>query len=114
MPTHDDLATLYMQLKSKSKEIEEHLINAVIKLIHANYRWGVPRIIAYYFSNIDESLRREVEKFLTTLKWIALQEDANYPPKEGKIGSKYTLAVYVLLEAGFTINEIMHIIKFRK
>jgi len=113
VPTHDDLAAFYIQLKSKSKDIEEYLINAVIKLIHIDYRWGVPRIIAHYFSDLNGGLRREVEKFLATLKWIALQEDANYPPKEGKIGSKYTLAVYALLEAGFTMSEIRCVIKSR-
>jgi hypothetical protein len=113
VPTHDDLAAFYTQLKSKSKDVEEHLINAVVKLIRIDHRWGVPRIIAYYFNNLDEGLKRDVEKFLATLKWIALQEDANYPPKEGKMGSKYTLAVYALLEAGFTMSEIRRVIKFR-
>jgi hypothetical protein len=112
VPTHDDLAAFYNQLRSKNKDVEEHLINAVIKLIRIDYRWGVPRTIAYYFSNLDESLRREIEKFLATLKWIVLQEDVNYPPKERKIGSKYTLAVYALLEAGFTMSEIRRVIKF--
>jgi len=113
VPTHDDLAAFYIQLKSKSKDIEEYLINAVIKLIHINYRWGIPRIIKHYFSNLNEELNREIEKFLATLKWIVLQEDVNYPPKERKIGSKYTLAVYALLEAGFTMSEIRRVIKFR-
>jgi hypothetical protein len=114
VPTHDELGKRYNELKKiKNKEIEEYLINAVIKLIHANYRWGIPKIISRYFSNLEEGLKREVEKFLATLKWIALQEDANYPPKEKKMGSKYTLAVYVLLEAGFSMSEIRRVIKFR-
>jgi hypothetical protein len=113
VPSHDDLGAFYNQLKTKNKEIEEYLINAVIKLIHTNYRWGIPEIISRYFRNLEEGLRREVEKFLATLKWIVLQEDVNYPPKEKKIGSKYTLAVYALLEAGFSMSEIRRIIKFR-
>jgi len=47
---------------------------------------------------------------LATLKWIALQEDINYPPK--KMGSKYALAVYALLEVGFTMKEVRRVIKF--
>ncbi len=112
VPTHDDLADFYTNLKLKNKDVEEYLINAVIKLIHINYRWGVSRIISHYFSNLEEELKREIEKFLATLKWIVLQEDVNYPPKERKLGSKYALAVYALLEAGFTINEIRRVIKF--
>jgi len=112
VPTHDDLATFYTQLKSKSEDLEEYLINAVIKLIHPSYRWGIPRITSRYFSNLDEELNRDVEKFLATLKWIALQEDANYPPRKRKMGSKYTLAVYALLEAGFTMSDIRRVIRF--
>jgi len=112
VPTHDDLADFYTKLKLKNKDVEEYLINAVIKLVHVNYRWAVSRIISHYFSNLEEELKREVGKFLATLKWIALQEDVNYPPKERKLGSKYALAVYALLEAGFTINEIRRVIKF--
>ncbi|MCQ5337674.1 MAG: hypothetical protein NO475_05745 [Candidatus Methanomethylicia archaeon] len=113
VPTHDDLAKFYVELRSKNKVIEEYLINATIKLVHVNYRWGIPRIILYYFNNIEEELKREIGKFLSTLKWIALQEDINYPPKEKKMGSKYALAIYALLEAGFSMNEIRRVIKFR-
>ena len=112
VPTHDDLAAFYTQLKSKSEELEEYLINAIIKLIHPSYRWGIQRITSRYFSNLNGELKRDVGKFLATLKWIALQEDANYPPKERKMGSKYTLAVYALLEAGFTMSEIRRVVRF--
>jgi len=112
VPTHDDLAAFYIQLKSKSEILKEHLINAVIKLIHSDYRWGVPKITSKYFTDLDEELKREVKKFLSTLKWIALQEDANYPPAERKMGSKYTLAVYALLEVGFTMSEFRRVIRF--
>ncbi len=110
VPTHDDLAAQYTELKSKHRDLEEYLINAVIKLIRD--RWGVPRIVANYFNSLSEELKSEVGKFLSTLKWIALQEDINYPLKEKKMGSKYTLALYALLEAGFTMSEIRRVIKF--
>lgn len=112
VPTHDDLAYFFIELKSRHEDLEEYLINAVIKLIHHNYRWGVSKIISKYFSNLDDALKREVGKFLSTLKWIALQEDVNYPPAERKMGSKYTLAVYALLEAGFSMSEIRRVIRF--
>lgn len=57
-------------------------------------------------------LKIEIGKFLATLKWIVLQEDINYPTKEKKMGSKYALAVYALLEVGFTMKEVRRVIKF--
>jgi len=110
VPTHDDLANFFTELKSKSNVIEEYLINAVIRLIRD--RWGVQRIISHYFHMLKEDLKKEIGMFLSTLKWIALQEDINYPPKERKLGSKYTLAVYALLEAGFTMSQIRRVLRF--
>ncbi|MEM2792201.1 MAG: hypothetical protein QW099_04070 [Candidatus Bathyarchaeia archaeon] len=46
VPTHDDLAVFFIELKSKHEDLEEYLINAVVKLIHHNYRWGVPRTVS--------------------------------------------------------------------
>jgi len=112
VPSHDDLAAQYAALKSEDRVLDEHLINAVIKLIRPDHRWGVSRIINYYFGGLRDELRVEVKSFLSTLKWIALQEDTNYPPKEGKIGSKYALAVYALLESGFTLSEIRRVVRF--
>ena len=54
----------------------------------------------------------EVMKFLSTLKWIALEEDTNYPPPK-YLGSKYALAVYALSEVGFSMSEIRKTIKFK-
>jgi len=112
VPSHDDLAAQYTALKSSDSAFDEHLINAVIKLIHPNHRWGVSRIIKNYFDVVKEDLKAEATAFLSTLKWIALQEDANYPPSERKMGSKYTLAVYALLESGFTLSEVRRVIRF--
>jgi hydrogenase maturation factor len=61
---------------------------------------------------LDTILQDELRKFLATLKWVGLQEDVNYPPPD-YLGSKMTLAVYVLLEAGFDISEIRKIIRFK-
>ncbi len=75
-------------------------------------KWGVERVVSRYFNNLDEGLRNEVREFLATLKWLALQEDVNFPPNEGKLGSRYTLAIYALLEAGFKLSEIRKVIRF--
>ncbi|MCS7130727.1 MAG: hypothetical protein NZ872_04840 [Archaeoglobaceae archaeon] len=62
------------------------------------------------FEAFEEDLKREVFIFLSTLKWIALQEDVNYPPPY--LGSKYTLAVYILLDRGFEMRDVRRMLKF--
>jgi len=109
VPSHDDLAKWYSELREFSKEVDEYLIKALIGLIRD--RMSVEEIIDKYFVSLDENIKLEISKFLSTLKWIALQEDTNYPPPK-RMGSKYTLAVYVLLEAGFNMSEIRRVIKF--
>ena len=109
VPSHDDLAKWYSELREFSKEVDEYLIKALIRLIRD--RMSVEEIIDKYFVSLDENIKLEISKFLSTLKWIALQEDTNYPPPK-RMGSKYTLAVYVLLEAGFNMSEIRRVIKF--
>ncbi|MEM2557621.1 MAG: hypothetical protein QW600_02895, partial [Candidatus Bathyarchaeia archaeon] len=54
-------------------------------------------IVERYFKELNEEDKLNVTKFLSTLKWIALEEDVNFPPPK-LMGSKYTLAVYALLE----------------
>jgi len=110
VPTHDDLAKWYNNLKNSSYEINEHMINAVLRLIRD--REAVKNIVERYFKELNEEDKLNVTKFLSTLKWIALEEDVNFPPPK-LMGSKYTLAVYALLEAGFTISEIRRVIKFK-
>ncbi|MDK2853754.1 MAG: hypothetical protein PWP49_1824 [Thermococcaceae archaeon] len=51
-------------------------------------------VLQKFFSELLETLIHEVQKFLLTLKWVALQEDVNYPPP--KFGFLYTLSVYVI------------------
>lgn len=109
VPTHDDLAKWYNQLKSSAYELDEHLINAVLRVVRD--REAVKDVVDKYFRGLSEENRLNVTKFLSTLKWIALEEDANYPPPN-LMGSKYTLAVYALLEAGFTMSEIRRVIRF--
>ena len=77
VPSHDDLAKWYSKLKESSKEIDEYLINAVIRLIRD--RLSVEEIVEKYFANLDKNIKLEISKFLSTLKWISLQEDTNYP-----------------------------------
>ena len=110
VPTHNDLGRMYISLKKQHPIVEEFLINATVKLIR--YRWDIDTIIQRYFKDVSEVLKIEIRKFLATLKWIVLQEDTNYPPREQKLGSKYTLAFYALLECGFTLGEIRRVIKF--
>jgi len=112
VPTHDDLGRMYISLKEQHPLVEEYLINATVRLIRD--RWDVNTIIQHYFDKVPTNVKVELKKFLATLKWIALQEDTNYPPRERKLGSKYTLAVYALLECGFTLSEIRRVIRFGK
>ena len=109
VPTHDDLGKMYISLKEQHPLVEEYLINATVRLIRD--RWDVDTIIQHYFGKVPTSVKVELKKFLATLKWIALQEDTNYPPPR-KLGSKYALAVYALLECGFTLSEIRRVIRF--
>lgn len=109
VPTHDDLARWYNQLKCSAYELDEHLIDAVLSVVRD--REAVREVLDRYFKKLSEEDRLSVAKFLSTLKWIALEEDVNYPPPD-LMGSKYTLAVYALLEAGFTMSEIRRVIKF--
>lgn len=109
IPTHDYLGKWYKKLKGRSSIIEEFLINAVLRVVRD--RKSVASVIEKYFSDIENGLKTETEKFLCTLKWIALQEDINYPPPK-YMGSKYTTAVYALIEAGFELKDLRRIIKF--
>ena len=110
IPTHKYLGNWYIELKENSEILSEHLMDAVVKLI--KNRKSETSIVEEFLSSLDDKLKSEVMKFLSTLKWVALQEDVNYPPP--KLGSKFTLAVYVLLDSGlFKINEIVKILKLR-
>lgn len=109
VPTHDDLGKEYVRLKNVNPAFREHLISAVFKLIKD--RWSVDEIIHQYFASLEPQLVVDVRKFLATLKWIALQEDVNYPPPN-KLGSKFTLAVYLLLEGGFELRDVRRLLRF--
>lgn len=67
-------------------------------------------IIEKYFSDLQEDLINYVKRFLLTLKCMAIQEDANYPPP--KLGSVYSLSVYALLEIMGGLAAIRKIIRF--
>lgn len=110
IPTHDYLGNWYRELKEKSEIIEEYLINAILRSIRD--REPVLEVVNKFFRSLKDPLKIEIRKFLCTLKWIALQEDINYPPPK-YMGSKYTLAVYALLEAGFELKDLRRIIRFR-
>jgi len=86
------------------KQIENGVLQAVEKLIKERED---PETIVSIYSN---SIKEELHKFLATLKWICLQEDANYPPP--KMGSTYTLAPYVLLDYGFAPSDMRKLLKF--
>jgi hypothetical protein len=109
IPTHDDLGKMFAELKRKHIVIDEYLINATIKLLRD--RWSINDIINHYFNALSDDLKFEIKKFLATLKWIGLQEDANYPPPR-YLGSKMTLAVYALLEIGFKLSDLRRVIRF--
>jgi len=110
VPTHDDLGKVFLELKKRHELIDEFLINATIKLLKD--RLSVNEIVQRYFKDLDDTLKSEIRRFLITLKWIGLQEDVNYPPPR-YMGSKMSLAVYALLEAGFSLSELRRVIRFR-
>lgn len=109
IPSHDDLGRMFIELKRQSPILDEYLVNATIRFIRD--RMGIDDIIRRYFANLPDELVYEVKKFLSTLKWIALQEDANYPPPNN-LGSLYTLSVYVLLEIFGDLSVLRKIIRF--
>jgi hypothetical protein len=110
IPTHDDLGKMFAELKEKHSAIDEYLINAILKLLRD--RWSIDNIINHHFNTLSNDLKIEIKKFLATLKWIGLQEDINYPPPK-YLDSKMTLAVYALLEAGFTLSDMRRVIRFK-
>jgi hypothetical protein len=108
IPSHDDLGKMYLNLKKKHDAFKEELLNATIKFIRD--RWSLNSVINKYFPNLEEELISELKRFLLTLKWIAVQEDANYPPPN--LGSIYSLSVYAILEITGDLSTIRKIIKF--
>lgn len=109
IPTHVDLGEMYLNLKRKHKILDEYLIDATIRFIRD--RWSLNSVLEKYFSNLQAQLIFEVKKFLLTLKWIAIEEDANYPPN--KLGSLYALSVYAVLEVTRDLSSLWRIIRFR-
>jgi hypothetical protein len=107
-PSHNDIAEEFLRLKTMHPDIEEYLINACFRLLRD--RLSVENVVNRYFEKLSEELKKELEKFLHTLKWIGLQEDANYPPP--KLGSKMVLAALALIESGFEPKDIRRIIRF--
>ena len=79
-------------------------------LLDSYDRWPLNKVLERYFSSLPEELVNDVKKFLLTLKWIAIQEDANYPPPN--LGSVYSLSVYAILEITGDLSAIRKIIRF--
>lgn len=112
IPSHDDLGKMYLYLKNLSPLLDEHLINAVLRFIRD--RKPLEEVIQRYFKELsnDRHIIDEVKKFLLTLKWIALQEDANYPPPH--LGSLYAFSVFAVLEVTKDLSSVRKIIRFKK
>ena len=108
IPSHDDLGRMYLSLKKRHDTLNEYLIDATLKFIRD--RWSLLDVIKRYFIGLPGGLIDEVKKFLLTLKWIAIQEDANYPPPN--LGSIYSLSVYAILEVTGDLSAIRKIIRF--
>ena len=109
IPSHNDLGKMYLDLKKRSHLLDEYLINSVLRFIRD--RMPLNDVINRYFTTLPAGLLYEVKKFLLTLKWIALQEDANYPPPN--IGSLYALSVYAILEVSGDLSAVRRIIRFK-
>jgi hypothetical protein len=108
-PSHNDIAEVFLRLRTMRPDIGEYLINACFRLLRD--RLSVEKVMNRYFEKLSEELRKELEKFLHTLKWIGLQEDANYPPPK-QLGSEMVLAVLALIEFGFEPKDIRRVIRF--
>jgi len=108
IPTHDDLGKVYLMLKKRDSALEEYLINATFRFIRD--RWPLNSVLNRYFPSLSHDLVSEVKRFLLTLKWIAIEEDANYPPPN--LGSSYALSVYAVLEVTGDLRDIRKIIRF--
>lgn len=109
IPSHDYLGRKFIELKGKNEVIDEYLINATLRLVRD--RMSISEIMQRYFAGLSTALKEEIEKFLITLKWVALQEDVNYPPPR-YLGSKMVLSVFALLEVGFKPSELRRVIRF--
>ncbi|MCX8166219.1 MAG: hypothetical protein N3D79_06530, partial [Acidilobaceae archaeon] len=107
IPTHVDLGEIFLELKNNDLRLGELLLDSIFGFVR--YRKSMGEIMKK-FEAFEEDLKREVFIFLSTLKWIALQEDVNYPPPY--LGSKYTLAVYILLDRGFEMRDVRRMLKF--
>ena len=108
IPSHDDLGRMYLDLKRRHERLDEHLINATLRFIRD--RWPLDDVLERYFSGLHDDLVDGVRRFLLTLKWIAIQEDANYPPPN--LGSVYSLSVYAILEVTGDLAAIRKVIRF--
>jgi len=108
LPTHDFMFDWYIRLKG---EVPDNTLFSMVKALIRERKNYSEIVEEFLKGKVSKEIATEVEKFLATLKWIALQEDVNYKPPRG-MGSKYTLAAYALLEAGFTPQEIRRLIRF--
>ncbi len=108
IPSHDDLGKMYLDLKKRHEKLDEYLINATLRFIRD--RWPLNTVIRRYFFDLQKEFVDYVKRFLLTLKWIAIQEDANYPPPN--LGSVYSLSVYAILEITGDLTAIRKIIRF--
>jgi len=99
---------MYLDLKKNHEKLDEYLFNATLRFIRD--RWPLSTVLERYFSGLQEDLVDYIKRFLLTLKWIAIQEDANYPPPN--LGSTYSLAVYAILEITGDLSAIRKVIRF--
>lgn len=112
LPTHDHMFNWYRRLR---RELEGRgapvsMYELVRELVKE--RKNHDEIVASIRELVrDGRLLRDIERFLATLKWIALQEDVNYKAPR-YLGSKYTLAAYALLDKGFDAQDIRRIVRF--
>jgi mRNA-degrading endonuclease HigB of HigAB toxin-antitoxin module len=112
IPSYDDLGRMYLTLKHNYnyRELKEYLINATLRFIRD--RWPLREVLNRYFASIPQQTKDEVKKFLLTLKWLAIEEDANYPPPQ-HLGSLFPLSVFAVLEVTNDLSSIRRIINFR-
>ncbi|MGC9072523.1 MAG: hypothetical protein ACP5HK_07550, partial [Acidilobus sp.] len=91
-----------------------YLINATIRYIRDRWPLNKPQnnVIVHYFKYLNQNLLPEVMEFFLALKWVTLQEDANYPPPKYLV-SLYTLSVFATLEVTGDLKTLRKIIRFK-
>ncbi len=97
IPSHDDLARSFEELWKADPSEAEKTLDALVYMVRD--RLGDERASKRAGLTIPS---RGVDELIKTFKWIALQEDANYPPPENLGG---VMALMYIASANFLLER---------